>query len=85
MKGSEFVLEYVHLLYYKCHKLNLNRGGLYIDSTDSIKKQKTAINPINKKDSKCFQYTVTVELSHEKVKNESQVITKVKPFINKYN
>ena len=36
MKGSEFVLEYVHLLYYKCHKLNLNCGGLYIDSTDSI-------------------------------------------------
>ena len=78
-------MEYVHLLYYKCHKLNLNRGGFYIDSTDWIKKQKTPINPINKKDSKCFQYTVTVELSHEKVKNESQVITKVKPFINKYN
>ena len=26
MKGSEFVFKYVHLLYYKCHKINTNRG-----------------------------------------------------------
>ena len=32
MKGIEFVFDYVHLLYYKCHKINPNRGGLYIDS-----------------------------------------------------
>ena len=32
IKGSEFVFDYVHLLYYKCHKLNLNAGGSYIDS-----------------------------------------------------
>ena len=23
IKGSEFVFDYVHLLYYKCHKINL--------------------------------------------------------------
>ena len=34
MKGSEFVIDYGHLLYYKCHKINLNRGGSYIDSLD---------------------------------------------------
>ena len=33
MKGGEFVFDYVHLLYYKCHKINLNHGGLYIDYT----------------------------------------------------
>ena len=27
MKGSEFVLEYVYLLYYKCYKINPNHGG----------------------------------------------------------
>ena len=32
MKGSEFVFDYVHLLYYKCHKINPNRRGLYKDS-----------------------------------------------------
>ena len=26
MKGSEFVFSYVHLLYYKCHKINQNPG-----------------------------------------------------------
>ena len=31
MKGSEFVFNYVRLLYYECHKINPNRGGSYID------------------------------------------------------
>ena len=34
MKSSEFVFDYAHLLYYKCHKLNPNCGGSYIDSPD---------------------------------------------------
>ena len=55
MKGSEFVLDYVHLLYHKCHKINLNRGGSYEDSPEWIKNKKTTINPINKKDKKIFQ------------------------------
>ena len=40
IKGSEFVFDYVHLLYYKCHKINPNRGGSYIDSPDWIKSKK---------------------------------------------
>ena len=36
MKG-EFVFDYVHLLNHKCHKVNPNRDGSYIDSTDWIK------------------------------------------------
>ena len=34
MKGSEFVFNYVSLLYYKCHKINPHCGGLYVDSPD---------------------------------------------------
>ena len=49
MKCSEFVFDYVHLLYYKFHKINPNRGGSYIDSYDVIKIKKATINPINKK------------------------------------
>ena len=30
MKSSEFVFDYVHLLYYRYHKINPNRGGSYI-------------------------------------------------------
>ena len=34
MKGGAFVFDYIHLLYHKCHKINLNHRGLYIDSPD---------------------------------------------------
>ena len=27
MKGSEFVFNYVHLMYYKSHKINANHDG----------------------------------------------------------
>ena len=37
MRGSEFVFNYVHLLYYKCHKINPSCGGSYKDSPDWIK------------------------------------------------
>ena len=60
MNGSEFVFDFVQLLYYKCHKINLNRGGSYIDSPDWIKYKKLTINSINKKDNECFQSAVTV-------------------------
>ena len=40
MKGSDFIFNYVNLLYYKCHKINPNHGGSYIDSPDKITKQK---------------------------------------------
>ena len=73
MKGSEFVFGYVHLLYYKCHKINLNRGGSYIHSLDWIKNKKATINPINKKDKKCFQYAVTGALNMKKKKGPQKI------------
>ena len=68
MKGSEFVFNYVQLLYYKFHKINPNRGGSYMDSPDWVKNKKATINPINKIDNKCFQCTVTVALNHVEIK-----------------
>ena len=49
MKGSDFFFDYVHLLYYKCHKINPNRNGSYIYSHDWITNKKSMINPVNKK------------------------------------
>ena len=66
MKGSELVFYYVHLMYYKCRKINPNLAGSYIYSPERIRNKKVTINPINKKDNKCFQYTVAVALSYEK-------------------
>ena len=86
MKGREFAFNYVQLLYYKCHKISPNHDGSYIDSPDWIKNKKaTTINSINIKDNKCFQYVVTVALNYEEMKKDLQRITKIKPFINKYN
>ena len=82
MKSSQFVFDYVYLLFYKCHKINPNRGGLYIDSPDWIKNKKATINPINKKDNKCFQYAATVVLNHEEIGKHAERITKIKPFVN---
>ena len=84
MKGSDFVFDYVHLLYYKGHKINMNRGGSYIDSPDWIKNKKATINPINKKDNKCFQYAVTVVLNHDKIAKNPGRIIKIKSLVNKY-
>ena len=85
MRCSEFVFDYVQLLYYKCHKINLNRGESYIDSPVWIKNKKATINLINKKDNKCFQYAIRVALNYEEIKKDPQRVTKIKPFINKYN
>ena len=70
MRGSDFAFDDIQLLYYICHKINLNRGGSYIDSPDWIKNKKATTNPINKKDNKCFQYTVTVTLNYEEIKKD---------------
>ena len=54
MKYTEFVFDFVHLLYYKYHKINPNQGGSYLNTLNWIKNKKATINPVNKKDNKCF-------------------------------
>ena len=85
MRGSEFVFDYVKLLYYKCHKISFNWGRSYIAPPYWIENKKATINPIIKKDNKCVQYAVTVALNYEKIKKDPQRITKIKSFINRYN
>ena len=84
MKGSEFVFDYDHLLYYKCNKINQNRRETCKDSPDWIKNKKATINPLNKKDNKCFQFALTIALNHEEIAKKCERMTKVTPFINKY-
>ena len=54
MKDSDFNFDCVNLLYYKCDKVNLMRGGAYIDSPYWINNKKTTIN-LMENDDKCFQ------------------------------
>ena len=84
MKGSEFVFDNADSLYYKFHKISLNRGGSYIDSPEWLKNKKATINPKNN-DDKYFQYALTVALNPEQIKKDPQRIAKIKPFIDQYN
>ena len=38
MKGSEFLFDYVHLLYYECHEINRNIDGYRFSLLDKNKK-----------------------------------------------
>ena len=84
MRGSNFELDGVNLLYYNFNKISLNRGGTYIDSPKWLKDKKSKINPKNN-DDKCFQYAVTLALNHDKIDRNLQRISKIRPFIDQYN
>ena len=70
----------IDALSYKLHKTILDRSGSYIDSPKWLKNKQVTINPINKKYDKCFQYATTTGFEHN-----PERITKIKPFINKYD
>ena len=84
MKGSEFVFDSVDLLYYKVHKISLNRGRSYIDSPKWLKNKKATIYQ-KKNDDKCFQYSITSALSYEQIKSHPERISKFMTFIDQYN
>ena len=84
MRGSEFEFDGVNFLYYDFNKTSINRGGSYIDSPKWLKDRKSTINPKNN-DEKCFQYAVTLTLNLDKIIKDPQRVSKIKPFIEKYN
>ena len=84
MRGSDFIFDSVQLMYYKCHKVNFKRGGLYIDSPDWIKKKKTIIN-LKNEDDKCLQYAATVALNYKETESHPERVSNIKPLMNKYN
>ena len=85
MRGSEFVCDSVDVLYYNLNKVSLSRDGSYIDSLKWVKNKRATIIPQNKKDGRCFQYAITVALNYEKIKDHPKRISKIKPFIDKYD
>ena len=86
MKKSNLTYDRVRVLYYKLHKISINRGGgSSIIAQDWIKHKKATINPINKNDNKYLQYAIIVALNYEQIGNNPERISKTKPFINMYN
>ena len=43
IKGSDFISDYIHLVHFKCYKINLILGGSYIDSPDWRKTKRQQI------------------------------------------
>ena len=84
MRGSEFTFDCVDASYCDFNKISLGRGGSYIDSPKCLKNKKIPINQKNN-DGKCFQYALTVALTHEQIKNHPDRISKIKPFIDQHN
>ena len=84
MKGSDFQFEGVNYLYYNFNKISISRGGSYIDSPKWLKDKKSTVNQKNNYN-KCFQYAVTLTLSIDKINDQPERISKIKPFIEKYN
>ena len=61
---KEIVFFYnVDLLYYKLHKISLNRVESYMDSTKWLKNKNSKTN-LKDNDDKCFQYAITVALNY---------------------
>ena len=58
---------WINFIYYKCHKINPNRGWSYINSPDWMKNKKATINLINKKDNTYFKYVKTAKLNYEEI------------------
>ena len=83
-KGSNFVFESVDLLSYHIHKTSLKRGQSYMKSPEWVINKRATINPKNK-DKKCFQYSTTVALNHQKIENHPERIPNIEPFIDQYN
>ena len=67
MKGSDFVFDYVESWNYIFHKIDLKRCGSYIDTPEWIKKKKATIN-VENEDDKRFQYSVTVALNYNRIR-----------------
>ena len=66
-KGSKFSPENVELLYYNFQKIDIRSAESYIMSPNWIVNKKATINPKNKKDNKCFQWSIISGLNYNKI------------------
>ena len=85
MKGSSFTFDRIDLLEYYLHKIGLNRGSSYIESSEWVKNKGVTINPKNTEGNNCFQYAITSALNYQNINHQPGRISKLRPFINNYN
>ena len=67
-RGSEFIRKNVGLLYYYYfQKIDIKRAESDIKSHQWLINKGVTINSKNEKNSKCFQYAITLALNYEKI------------------
>ena len=82
--GRDFEYESIDLLSYHIHKTSLKRGKSYMKSPEWVVDKRATINPKNG-GNKCFQYSITVALHHQDIKNHPERITNIGPHVGLYN
>ena len=86
MKKSNLTYDRVRIFYCKLHKISINRGaGSYIIAQDWITHKKPTINSKNRNYNKCMQYAIIIALNYKQIGNDPELISKTKPFINRYD
>ena len=85
MKRSSYIFERIDLLEYHLRKISLNRGSSYIESPEWLQNKGVTINTKNTKNNNCFQYAITAALNHHNIDHHPERISKLGPFIDKYN
>ena len=87
MEGKSFVFDYVNFLNIKFNQVDLTRGASYIKEEKWISNKKATINPKNNigEDIYCFMYALTVALNHNEIGDHPERISKILPYISKYN
>ena len=80
IKGSDFVFESVDLVYYKLHRVRLNRGGLYIKSPEWLLHKGATINPKNENDDECLRWSIISALNYNEItkKEFENIFKKIK-------
>ena len=82
--GRGFVFESIDLLSYHIHKTSLKRGKSCIKSPEWVVNKRATINPKNG-GNKCFQYSITVALHHQDIKNHPERIANIGFHVGLYN
>ena len=96
IKGRDFVFESVELMDYELHRVRLRRGGSYIKSPEWLANKKATINPKNKNDDECLQWSTISALNYNEImkKEFENIFKKIKPhnkeeiwpgYISKHN
>ena len=83
--SSDFIYDSVGRLSIHFNNITFRRGRSYIKTPDWISRKKATIKPKRTKNNKCIQYAITVALNHKEIGKDPQSLSKIKPFISKYN